>query len=63
MSKAPNETDAGYARKLELMVIRDQRRLTDEELVELKELTTIAISHLVFGYPTAGGATIDRYKL
>lgn len=51
MTKAPNETDEGYARKLELFAIRDQRPLTDAELTELAELTRIAASHLVFSYP------------
>jgi hypothetical protein len=46
--KAPNETDEGYERKLELMEIRKARELTLDELNELSALTKAAISHMQF---------------
>lgn len=52
MTKAPNETLEGYARKLELMQLRDVRELTLDELKELSALTKVATSHLRFSYPT-----------
>lgn len=48
MSKSPNETNEEYARKNELMTLRDKRPLTDSELLELRTLTRKAISHLKF---------------
>ncbi len=51
MSIAPNETPEGYARKNELFRIKEQRELTLDELMELRELTRIAASHLVYNYP------------
>ncbi len=44
---APNETLEQEARKNELFKIRDQRELTPQEFMELRELTRIASSHLV----------------
>lgn len=48
MSIAPNETNEGYQRKNELLKLRDDRELTTDELLELRELTRVAASHLVF---------------
>ena len=48
MTLAPHETQEGYARKNELMAIRDTRTLSMPELYELRDLTKAAISHLVF---------------
>lgn len=48
MSKAPNETDESYKRKNELFALRDQRQLTMDELLELRNLTHIAISHMSY---------------
>lgn len=51
MTQAPNESTEQMARKNELFAIRDKRQLTIEELLELRELTRIASSHLVYNYP------------
>ncbi len=48
MSKAPNQTEAEYARQVELQNLRDTRELTAQELYELRDLTRIGISHLQF---------------
>lgn len=53
MSIAPNETPEGHSRKNELLALRNTRELTMDELYELRELTRIAASHLVFNYPRA----------
>lgn len=56
MSKAPNETDAEFQRKNELMKLRESRELTMPELYELRDLTRNAISHMVFAVGKAKGA-------
>jgi hypothetical protein len=56
MTMAPNETLEGYTRKNELFKIRETRELTTPELLELRELTRLAASHLVFNYPAKKGA-------
>lgn len=48
MTLAPNETPEGNARKRELQRIQSERELTLAELYELRDLTRIATSHLVF---------------
>lgn len=56
MTIAPNETSESYARKNELLRIQNARQLTMPELLELRELTRIAASHLVFNYPAKKGS-------
>jgi len=57
---APNETLEQEARKNELFAIRETRQLTLEELNELRELTAIACSHLVFTRFTGNAKTKSR---
>ena len=52
MSIAPNETQESYTRKNELMKLRNTRELTMPELYELRDLTRLAASHLVFAVST-----------
>lgn len=54
MSLAPNETIEGYTRKNILLKAQDTRELTTEELLELRELTKIAVSHLLIKEPRNG---------
>jgi hypothetical protein len=55
MSIAPNETAESYARKNELFKTQSMQELTMPELLELRELTRLAASHLVFNYPAKKG--------
>ncbi len=54
MTMAPNETPEGNKRKNELFKLRDEGKLTLEELYELKALTEQAASHLTINYPRKG---------
>lgn len=54
MTIAPNETPTQYARKNELFSLQKSRELSMDELLELRELTRVASSHLVFNYPAKG---------
>lgn len=46
MTLAPNETQENYDRKQVLMSKMDLKTITDEELLELRELARIAVSHM-----------------
>lgn len=58
MSRAPNETPEGYARKHELL--DKERPLTYDELIELRELMLIATSHLQYNNLTIKETTNDK---
>lgn len=46
MTRAPNETTYGHARKNSLIIKRDKSLLTYDEALELRDLTKVATSHL-----------------
>jgi hypothetical protein len=56
MTLAPNETPESYAHKIELQRLVDTRPLCPEELYELRDLTRLAASHLVYATPAKKGA-------
>lgn len=47
MTMAPNKSEEQYKRKNELFKLQGERKLTVQELYELRDLTRAASSHLI----------------